>query len=192
MINLNLVGAFNMTRLAAADMMATKPMSDGERGMVLFTTSVAAFEGQIGQAAYTAAKGGLAALVIQLAGEFATAGIRVMGIAPGIFLTPLLYKASPEVQQSLAESIPFPKRFGHADEFAELVVHTVQNRYLNGEVIRLATALCAWRPGNSCARLPFANSKSPKLRGSALRQWQVQQRWHSQQDRDLTSTADSK
>lgn len=140
-INLNLVGAFNMTRLAAADMMATEPMPDGERGMVLFTTSVAAYEGQIGQAAYTAAKGGLAALVIQLAREFASAGIRVMGIAPGIFLTPLLYKASPEVQQSLAESIPFPKRLGHADEFAELVVHTVQNRYLNGEVIRLDGAV---------------------------------------------------
>lgn len=140
-INLNLVGAFNMTRLAAADMMATEPMSDGERGLVLFTTSVAAYEGQIGQAAYTAAKGGLAALVIQLAREFASAGIRVMGIAPGIFLTPLLYTASLEVQRSLAESIPFPKRLGHADEFAELVVHTVQNRYLNGEVIRLDGAV---------------------------------------------------
>jgi NAD(P)-dependent dehydrogenase (short-subunit alcohol dehydrogenase family) len=140
-IQLNLVGAFNMTRLAAADMMATEPTEDGERGLVLFTTSVAAFEGQIGQSAYTAAKGGLAALTIQLAREFASAGVRVMAVAPGIFLTPLLDTASPEVQRSLAESIPFPRRLGDADEFAELVLHIVRNRYLNGEVIRLDGAV---------------------------------------------------
>lgn len=140
-VQLNLVGAFNITRLAAADMLATEPVDDGERGLVLFTTSVAAYEGQIGQSAYTASKGGLAALTIQLAREFASAGVRVMAVAPGIFQTPLLDTASPEVQRSLAESIPFPRRLGQADEFAGLVLHIVRNRYLNGEVIRLDGAV---------------------------------------------------
>lgn len=140
-LELNLVGAFNLTRLAAADMLAAEPMADGERGLVLFTTSVAAYEGQIGQAAYTAAKGGIAALTIQLAREFASAGVRVMAIAPGIFQTPLLDTASPEVQRSLAESIPFPRRLGQPDEFADLALHIARNRYLNGEVIRLDGAV---------------------------------------------------
>jgi NAD(P)-dependent dehydrogenase (short-subunit alcohol dehydrogenase family) len=139
-VNLNLFGAFNMTRLAAAEMMAA-PDVEGERGLVLFTTSVAAYEGQIGQAAYTASKGALASLTIQLAREFAQFGVRVMAVAPGIFLTPLLYTASKEVQQSLADSIPFPKRLGAPEEFAELVGHIATNRYLNGEVIRIDGAV---------------------------------------------------
>ncbi|HSI60994.1 MAG TPA: SDR family NAD(P)-dependent oxidoreductase, partial [Ideonella sp.] len=139
-LELNLVGSFNMARLAAAEMMAAEPL-DGERGLVLFTTSVAAFEGQVGQAAYTAAKGGLVALTIQMAREFAPMGVRVMAIAPGIFETPLLSQASPELQRALAESIPFPKRLGQPGEFAELVAHIVHNRYLNGEVIRLDGAV---------------------------------------------------
>lgn len=139
-VNLNLFGSFNMTRLAAADMMAADPI-DGERGLVLFTTSVAAYEGQIGQSAYTASKGALAALTIQLAREFAQFGVRVMALAPGIFETPLLGTASPEVQQALAQAIPFPKRLGRPQEYAELVGHVVTNPYLNGEVIRIDGAV---------------------------------------------------
>lgn len=135
-INLNLVGTFNMTRLAAADMIASDPIGE-ERGVILFTSSVAAFEGQIGQAAYAASKGGVASMTIQLAREFAQFGVRVMTIAPGIFLTPLLYTASPEVQESLANGIPFPRRLGQPDEFADLASHIIGNRYLNGEVIRI-------------------------------------------------------
>jgi len=139
-VNLNLVGSFNTTRLAAADMIAAEPLGH-ERGVVLFTTSVAAFEGQVGQAAYTASKAGLAALTLQLAREFAQFGVRVMAIAPGIFLTPLLDTASPEVQQSLAAAIPFPPRLGQPAEFAELAGHIIANPYLNGEVIRLDGAV---------------------------------------------------
>lgn len=140
-LNLNLVGSFNMTRLAAAEMIAAEPDARGERGLILLTTSVAAFEGQIGQAAYTAAKGGLAALTIQLAREFAQFGVRAMGVAPGIFETPLLNNASPEVQRALGESIPFPRRLGQPQEFAELVGHIATNPYLNGEVIRIDGAV---------------------------------------------------
>lgn len=136
-INLNLVGSFNMTRLAAADMIGSEPDAGGERGLILFTTSVAAYEGQVGQAAYTASKGALAALSIQLAREFAQFGVRAMAIAPGIFETPLLKTASDEVLQSLASSIPFPRRLGHPEEFAQLVGHIASNPYLNGEVIRI-------------------------------------------------------
>ncbi|WP_432696664.1 SDR family NAD(P)-dependent oxidoreductase [Marinobacterium sp. YM272] len=136
-INLNLVGSFNMTRLAAADMIAAEPDANGERGLILLTTSVAAYEGQIGQAAYTAAKGALAALPIQLAREFAQFGVRAMGIAPGIFHTPLLDTAPPEVQKALGESIPFPQRLGQPAEFADLVAHIATNSYLNGDVIRI-------------------------------------------------------
>lgn len=139
-INLNLIGSFNVTRLAAADMIAAEPMGE-ERGVILFTTSVAAYEGQIGQAAYSASKGGLTSMTIQLAREFAQFGVRVMAIAPGIFLTPLLYTASPEVQESLAASIPFPQRLGDPSEFAGLVEHIVGNPYLNGEAIRLDGAV---------------------------------------------------
>lgn len=139
-INLNLFGSFNMTRLAAAEMIAADPLGE-ERGLILFTTSVAAYEGQIGQASYSAAKGALASLTIQLAREFSQFGVRVMAIAPGIFLTPLLYTASPEVQESLASSIPFPQRLGKPEEFADLVGHIAANPYLNGEVIRLDGAV---------------------------------------------------
>lgn len=135
-INLNLIGSFNMTRLAAADMIAADPIGE-ERGVILFTSSVAAFEGQIGQAAYAASKGGVASMTIQLAREFAQFGVRVMTIAPGIFLTPLLYTLSPEAQASLASSIPCPSRLGKPEEFADLAGHIIGNPYLNGEVIRL-------------------------------------------------------
>ncbi|HWK61872.1 MAG TPA: SDR family NAD(P)-dependent oxidoreductase [Eoetvoesiella sp.] len=139
-VNLNLFGSFNMTRLAAAEMIAADPLGE-ERGLVLFTTSVAAYEGQVGQASYSAAKGALASLTIQLAREFSQFGVRVMAIAPGIFLTPLLYTAPPEVQESLATSIPFPQRLGKPEEFADLVGHIAANPYLNGEVIRLDGAV---------------------------------------------------
>lgn len=139
-VNLNLFGAFNMTRLAAAEMMQAEPQ-DGERGLVLFTTSAAAYEGQIGQAAYTASKGALVALTLQLAREFAQQGVRVMAAAPGIFETPLLGNLPPEVQQSLADGIPFPRRLGRPQEFAQLVADIARNRYLNGEVIRIDGAV---------------------------------------------------
>jgi NAD(P)-dependent dehydrogenase (short-subunit alcohol dehydrogenase family) len=117
-------------------MIASEPLGE-ERGLILFTSSVAAYEGQIGQAAYSAAKGGIAALTIQMAREFAQFGVRVMSVAPGIFLTPLLYTATPEVQKSLASSIPFPTRLGKPEEFAALIEHIAVNPYLNGEVIRI-------------------------------------------------------
>lgn len=140
-INLNLVGTFNMIRLAAAGMIASEPDAQGERGVILITTSVAAFEGQIGQAAYTAAKGGLASLTIQLAREFAQFGVRAMAIAPGIFETPLMDNASPELRKALNNAIPFPSRLGDPKEFAELIGHIAENRYLNGDVIRLDGAV---------------------------------------------------
>lgn len=140
-VALNLFGTFNMTRLAAAEMMALSELPGGERGVIVSTTSVAAYEGQVGQSAYAAAKGGIVSLTIQLAREFAQSGIRVMAIAPGIFMTPLLQTATPELQASLAASIPFPRRLGDPSEYAELVEHIVSNRYLNGEVIRLDGAV---------------------------------------------------
>lgn len=139
-VSLNLFGSFNLTRLAAAEMLAA-PALDGERGLLLFTASVAAFEGQVGQAAYAASKGALVALTIQLAREFAQFGVRAMTIAPGIFETALLANVSAEVQQAMADAIPFPKRLGRPEEFAELVEHVIGNRYLNGEVIRLDGAV---------------------------------------------------
>jgi NAD(P)-dependent dehydrogenase (short-subunit alcohol dehydrogenase family) len=140
-IRVNLVGTFNMMRLAAAEMAKLDPLEDGERGVIISTTSVAAYEGQIGQAAYAASKGGIVSLTLPAARELAQFGIRVLAIAPGLFLTPLLYKLPPEAQKSLGESIPFPKRLGRADEFARLAVHIVSNLALNGEVIRLDGAL---------------------------------------------------
>lgn len=139
-VNLNLFGAFNMTRLAAADMLQTEAI-EGERGLILFTTSVAAYEGQVGQAAYTASKGALVSLTLQLAREFAPWGVRAMAVAPGIFETPLLGNLSPEVQESLADGIPFPRRLGRPQEFAQLVADIARNRYLNGEVIRIDGAV---------------------------------------------------
>jgi NAD(P)-dependent dehydrogenase (short-subunit alcohol dehydrogenase family) len=140
-IQINLIGTFNMMRLAAADMTTLDPMEDGERGVIISTASIAAYEGQIGQAAYTASKGGIVALTMPAARELAQFGIRVLAIAPGVFLTPLLGKLPGDVQSSLGASIPFPKRLGKPPEFAELVAHCVQNVYLNGEVIRLDGAL---------------------------------------------------
>lgn len=136
-IQVNLIGTFNMMRLAAAEMTKLDAMEDGERGVIISTASIAAFEGQIGQAAYSASKGGIVALTMPAARELAQFGVRVLAIAPGLFLTPLLQSLPEEVQASLGATIPFPKRLGHPKEFAELVMHCVQNVYLNGAVIRL-------------------------------------------------------
>ena len=140
-ININLIGTFNMMRLAAADMQNVTPLADGERGVIVSTASVAAFEGQIGQAAYSASKGGVAALVMPAAREFAQFGIRVNAIAPGIFHTPMLFALPEEAQKSLAASVPFPKLLGRPSQFAALVRHIIENTYLNGEVIRIDGAL---------------------------------------------------
>jgi NAD(P)-dependent dehydrogenase (short-subunit alcohol dehydrogenase family) len=140
-IEINLIGTFNMTRLAAADMQGLAPLADGERGVILLTASVAAFEGQIGQAAYAASKGGVAALTMPAARELAQFGIRVNAIAPGIFSTPMLAALPEEAQKSLAAAVPFPKLLGRPDQFASLARHIIENTYINGEVIRLDGAL---------------------------------------------------
>jgi NAD(P)-dependent dehydrogenase (short-subunit alcohol dehydrogenase family) len=140
-INVNLVGTFNMMRLAAADMQTSEPQADGERGVIVCTASVAAFEGQIGQAAYAASKGGVAALTMPAAREFAQFGIRVMTIAPGIFATPMLKGLPQPAQDSLGQQVPFPRRLGEPAEFAALVLQCIENSYLNGEVIRIDGSL---------------------------------------------------
>jgi NAD(P)-dependent dehydrogenase (short-subunit alcohol dehydrogenase family) len=140
-IRINLIGTFNMMRLVAANMQGLEPFADGERGVIVSTASVAAFEGQIGQAAYASSKGGVAALTLPAAREFAQFGIRVMAIAPGIFGTPMLTALPQESQNSLGASVPFPKRLGKPREYAALVLHCIHNSYLNGEVIRLDGAL---------------------------------------------------
>jgi NAD(P)-dependent dehydrogenase (short-subunit alcohol dehydrogenase family) len=140
-VRVNLIGTFNVTRLAAAAMAVLEPLENGERGVVISTASIAAFEGQIGQAAYAASKGGIVALTLPLARELAQFGIRVLTIAPGLFQTPLLGELPPEVQASLGASIPFPKRLGTAEEYAQLVVSCCENAFLNGETIRLDGAL---------------------------------------------------
>ena len=140
-IRVNLVGTFNIMRLAAADMAGREPNADGERGVIVNTTSVAAYEGQIGQSAYAASKGGIASLTLPAAREFASLGIRVLAIAPGLFATPLLLNMPKEVQDALAATLPFPKRFGHPEEFAGLVLHMIGNPAMNGEVVRLDSAL---------------------------------------------------
>lgn len=140
-IDINLVGTFNMMRLAAAGMSALDPLAGGERGVIVSTASVAAFEGQIGQSAYAASKGGVASLTIPAARELSQFGIRVMAIAPGIFGTPMLRGLPQDVQDSLGASVPFPKRLGEPHEFADLVLFCVRSGYLNGEVIRLDGAL---------------------------------------------------
>jgi len=140
-INVNLVGTFNMIRLTAAAMVKLEPLQDGARGVIVNTASVAAYDGQIGQEAYAASKGGLVSLTLPLARDLAQFGVRVATIAPGLFLTPLLHELPAEVQQSLAAAIPFPKRLGQPEEFAELALHIAQNGHLNGEVIRLDGAL---------------------------------------------------
>ena len=140
-IRINLIGSFNLLRLAAADMTALDPLEEGERGVIINTASIAAYEGQVGQAAYAASKAGVVGMTLPAAREFARFGVRVMTIAPGLFHTPMMEGLPPDVQRSLGEGIPFPQRLGTPDEYAALVEHIVSNRFLNGETIRLDGAL---------------------------------------------------
>ncbi len=140
-IEINLVGTFNMTRLAAQAMANNEPNASGERGVIINTASVAAFDGQLGQAAYAASKGGIVAMTLPIARELARSGIRMMTVAPGIMETPMLLGMAPEVQDALGKMVPFPSRLGKPEEFAALAAHIVENAYLNGEVIRLDGAI---------------------------------------------------
>ncbi|MDY7578475.1 3-hydroxyacyl-CoA dehydrogenase [Herbaspirillum sp. RTI4] len=140
-ININLIGTFNMLRFAAAAISKGEPDSNGERGVIINTASVAAFDGQVGQAAYSASKAAVAGMTLPLAREMARYGIRVMTIAPGIFETPMMLGMPAEVLQSLGAAVPFPPRLGHPSEFAALVRHIAENGYLNAEVIRLDGAI---------------------------------------------------
>ena len=140
-IRVNLIGTFNMMRLVAAEMAVTDPLPSGSRGVIVSTASVAAFEGQIGQAAYAASKGGIAALTLPVARELARFGIRVLTIAPGLFKTPLLAELPQEAQDALGAAIPYPARLGDPAEFAQLVLAMTENDYLNGETVRLDGAL---------------------------------------------------
>jgi NAD(P)-dependent dehydrogenase (short-subunit alcohol dehydrogenase family) len=140
-VRINLIGTFNMIRLAAAEMVKAEPLEDGERGVIVNTASVAAYDGQVGQEAYAASKGGIVSLTLPLARDLAQFGVRVVTIAPGLFLTPLMAELPQPVQDSLAASIPFPKRLGKPQEFALLAASIVENMALNGEVIRLDGAL---------------------------------------------------
>lgn len=140
-INVNLVGSFNLIRLVAASLARAETLPDGERGVIVSTASVAAYEGQIGQAAYSASKGGVMAMTLPIARELAQFNIRVNTIAPGIFLTPMLLGLPQEAQDSLGRSVPNPARLGKPEEYAALVVHICENAYLNGETIRLDGAL---------------------------------------------------
>lgn len=140
-MNINVTGTFNVARLAASLMSKNEAGPDGERGVIILTSSVAAFDGQIGQAAYAASKGAVASMTLPLAREFARFGIRVLSIAPGLFRTPLLAGLPEEAMKQLAATIPFPSRLGDPAEFASLALHMIQNRMLNGEVVRLDGAL---------------------------------------------------
>ena len=140
-VNVNLIGTYNAARLFAAACARLEPLEDGERGVMVFTASVAAFDGQVGQQAYSASKAGLAGMTLPMARDLAQHAIRVCTIAPGLFATPLMQELPEAVQQSLAASIPFPPRLGKPEEFAELACHIVTNGHLNGEVIRLDGAL---------------------------------------------------
>jgi NAD(P)-dependent dehydrogenase (short-subunit alcohol dehydrogenase family) len=140
-INVNLIGTFNAIRLAAHAMSTLDPIEDGERGVIVSTASVAAYDGQIGQAAYAASKGGVVSMMLPIARELSQFGIRLCAIAPGIFNTPMVSDMPEEVQQSLAASIPFPKALGRPEQYADLALHIIENRYLNGEVIRLDGAV---------------------------------------------------
>ncbi len=140
-IRINLIGSFNLLRLFAADLQNAEALTDGERGVCISTASVAAYEGQIGQAAYAASKGGIVGLTLPAARELAQFGIRVLAIAPGIFLTPMLLGLSEEVQRSLAASVPFPKLLGKPEQYASLAMEMVRNTYLNGEVVRIDGSL---------------------------------------------------
>ncbi|WP_343350255.1 3-hydroxyacyl-CoA dehydrogenase [Pseudomonas sediminis] len=140
-VEVNLIGSFNLLRLAVEAMAQNAPNVEGERGVIINTASVAAFDGQMGQAAYAASKGGVAALTLPAARDLARSGIRVMCIAPGVFETPMMAGMPQEVRDSLAANVPFPQRLGRPDEYAALVRHIVENTMLNGEVIRLDGAL---------------------------------------------------
>lgn len=140
-VTVNLVGSFNMARLAADAMSKNTPNAGGERGVIINTASIAAFDGQIGQVAYAASKGGVVGMTLPMARDLSRLGIRVMTIAPGIFLTPMLMGLPQEVQDSLGAAVPFPSRLGQPAEYAALVRHIVENAMLNGEVIRLDGAL---------------------------------------------------
>jgi NAD(P)-dependent dehydrogenase (short-subunit alcohol dehydrogenase family) len=140
-IRVNLIGTFNVLRLAAAQMLANAPNENGERGVCVNTASIAAFDGQIGQAAYSASKGGIVGLTLPAARDLAQSGIRVCAIAPGLFDTPLLAGLPEEARTALGAQVPFPPRLGQPDEFAALALHIVENPMLNGEVIRLDGAL---------------------------------------------------
>jgi 3-hydroxyacyl-CoA dehydrogenase / 3-hydroxy-2-methylbutyryl-CoA dehydrogenase len=140
-IAINLVGTFNVLRLAAAAMVANEPLESGERGVCVNTASIAAFDGQIGQIAYSASKGGIVGMTLPAARDLAVAGIRVCTIAPGTFETPLLGELSEETRAGLGQAVPFPSRLGRPEEFAALAAHIVENEMLNGEVIRLDGAL---------------------------------------------------
>jgi NAD(P)-dependent dehydrogenase (short-subunit alcohol dehydrogenase family) len=140
-ITINLIGTFNAIRLAAAAMTGNEPNEAGERGVIVATASVAAYDGQIGQAAYSASKGGVVAMTLPIAREFARIGVRVMAIAPGTFDTPLLAGLPQAARDSLAQQVPFPSRLGRPEEYAALVRHIFENEMLNGEVIRLDGAI---------------------------------------------------
>ncbi|MFH1806578.1 MAG: SDR family NAD(P)-dependent oxidoreductase [Pseudomonadota bacterium] len=140
-INVNLIGTFNMMRVTADAMSRNEALTDGERGVIINTASIAAFEGQIGQAAYAASKGGVHALTLPAARELARHGIRVVAIAPGLFGTPMLMGLPDEVQESLAANTPFPKRLGHPEEYGRLVLHICENGMINGETIRIDGAV---------------------------------------------------
>jgi NAD(P)-dependent dehydrogenase (short-subunit alcohol dehydrogenase family) len=140
-VGINLIGTFNLIRLVAHKLQAAPALADGERGVIVNTASIAAFDGQVGQPAYAASKGGVAAMTLPLAREFAPHGIRVVTIAPGLFKTPMMGILPDEVQASLAASVPFPARLGQAEEYAALVRHIIDNAMLNGETIRLDGAL---------------------------------------------------
>jgi NAD(P)-dependent dehydrogenase (short-subunit alcohol dehydrogenase family) len=140
-IQVNLIGTFNVIRLAASQIAAQEPTAGGERGVIVNTASIAAFEGQVGQAAYSASKGGIVGMTLPIARDLARFGIRVVTIAPGIFDTPLLASLPEQVRQVLGQQVPFPSRLGRPEEYAALVRHIVENEMLNGEVIRLDGAL---------------------------------------------------
>lgn len=140
-VKVNLIGSFNVAKATANLMQNNDPNEDGERGVIVNTASVAAYEGQIGQAAYSASKGGVVGLTLPMAREFTRIGVRVMTIAPGVFITPMVEGMPEKVQQSLGEAVPFPQRLGKPSEFADLVRHIVENPYLNGSTIRLDGAI---------------------------------------------------
>jgi len=137
LVEVNLISTFNMMRLVAADMAGLKPGQDGERGVIISTASVSAYEGQIGEAAYAASKGGVVGMILPAARELGSLGIRVVGIAPGLFSTPTLFKMEQNLDPRIARSVPFPQRFGDPAEFAILVVHVIKNTMINGTVLRL-------------------------------------------------------